>query len=261
MPSILDHPIISSRYFFPRRAEVPRPVWVECDGARLACYSHRPHPGAKTILHFHGNGEVVSDYLPDFPVLLEQLGYNCFLAEYRGYGMSSGTPAMAGMLADVERIIAATGRPPEELILFGRSVGSIYALHGAFRVPQVAGLIIESGIADPLDRLLLRLEPDELGVTLAQLEAAVAQELNHQQKLSHYHGPTLIMHTRYDGLVELSHAERLYAWASSPKRLKIFERGNHNTILWANHAEYFQTVQQFIVEEIQGHNPVRPSQI
>ena len=178
--SILNHPLISQQYFFPRPDGFEQPFWVDCGQIRLGCYYHRPHPGAKTVVHFHGNGEVVSDYLTDFVPAINRLGYNCFLAEYRGYGLSSGRPALVDMLADVEQIITAIGQPPEKLVLFGRSVGSIYARHGVSCFPNIAGLIIESGIADPLERLLLRVDPREVGATLEQLEAAAAKTLNHQ---------------------------------------------------------------------------------
>ncbi len=94
---ILDHPIVSSRYFFPRREFLPDPYWVEAaDGSRLACHYQAVHPDAKTVVYFHGNGEVVADYLPSFPEWITRAGCNVLLAEYRGYGMSSGTPALAG---------------------------------------------------------------------------------------------------------------------------------------------------------------------
>jgi len=97
--TILDHPIVSSRYFFPRMDPIPDPYWVDAvDGSKLACYYQAVHPDAKTVVYFHGNGEVVADYLPDFPEWIARAGYNLFLAEYRGYGMSTGNPALAGML-------------------------------------------------------------------------------------------------------------------------------------------------------------------
>jgi len=38
---------------------------------------------------------------------------------------------MVSMLDDVEHIIKSIDVPMEEIVLFGRSVGSIYALYGA----------------------------------------------------------------------------------------------------------------------------------
>ncbi|MFH2001578.1 MAG: alpha/beta hydrolase, partial [Planctomycetota bacterium] len=175
-----------------------------------------------------------------------EMGYNCFLAEYRGYGMSSGAPELGKMLADVEKIMAAIGQPPEELVLFGRSVGSIFAIHAASLFPQAAGLILESGIADPLERLLMRIRPEELGVDMESLRRVANQDLNHEKKLSQFRNPALILHTRFDGLVDLSNGERLHAWIQGPKKLTIFEAGDHNSILFTNAREYFQLMQDFL---------------
>lgn len=244
--SILDHPLIAERYFFPRRERFADPFWVEAGAERLGCYFHRPHPGAKTLVHFHGNGEIVADYLDDFVSAIEWLGCNCFLAEFRGYGMSTGTPALGRMLDDVASLIRAIGQPESELILFGRSVGSLFAIHAASLFPGVAGLILESAVADPLERLLLRVSPEELGVSPAAFEAEVAARLDHRRKLESYPGPTLVMHTRHDGLVDLSHGERLYRWAAGRKTLKIFPQGNHNDIMAVNARQYFALVREFV---------------
>jgi len=244
--AILDHPLIAERYFFPRPERFADPFWVEVAGARLACYSHRPHAGAKTLVHFHGNGETVSDYLGDFVAAIDHLGLNVFLAEFRGYGMSTGTPSLGRLLDDVAPLVAAIGRPARELILFGRSVGSLFAIHAAALFPEAAGLILESAVADPLERLLLRVAPRELGVTPEALAEAVAARLDHRRKMSAYPGPALVLHTQNDGLVDVNHGERLYRWAGGKKHLHIFPRGNHNNILAVNAREYFALIQAFV---------------
>lgn len=243
---ILDHPLISERYFFPRRARIRSPFRVDCGDAELNCFFHQRSFEAKTLLHFHGNGEIVNDYFDDFVDRVDGMGFNCFLAEYRGYGMSTGSPQLQKMLEDVERILVALGQPPEKIVLFGRSVGSIFAIHGVSRFPSVSGLILESGIADPLERLLLRIHPEELGATMADLENAALQWLDHRMKLSQYRGPVLIMHSRFDGLVEADNAARLHNWAGGSKKLKIFDIGDHNSIMALNDREYFQLVENFL---------------
>jgi pimeloyl-ACP methyl ester carboxylesterase len=247
--SILNHPLISERYFFPRKARFSDPFWVECGNeVRLACHYRQGHPGGKTIVHFHGNGEIVPDYMTDFAAVVDSMGYNCFLAEYRGYGMSTGTPAMVDMLWDVDRIIRAIGEPPENLILFGRSLGSIYAIHGAWRFPRAAGLILESAIANPLERLLIRVHPEEMGTTSQHMANAINQYISNGYKLAYYDGPMLILHCKLDGLVDVSHAHLLHRWASGPATLKIFDKGDHNTILQVNSHEYFKSIQGFLGE-------------
>ncbi len=244
--SLLDHPVISERYFFPRPGRLAEPFWVDCGDVRLGCFYRQVDPAAKTIVHFHGNGEIVEDYLGDFVAIIEQMGCNLFLAELRGYGCSSGVPQLGRMLDDVAPLIRAIGQPEENLILFGRSVGSIFAIHAASLFPKVAGLILESAVADVLERLLLRLDPAELGASRQDLEAEVDARLNHQRKLAAYPGPALVMHAAHDGLVDVSHGERLHLWAAGPKTLKIFPRGNHNDIMFVNAREYFAQIEAFL---------------
>ncbi|MCD6581118.1 MAG: alpha/beta hydrolase [Desulfuromusa sp.] len=246
MTDILSHHLISERYFFPRGGNFQNPFWVDCGDAQLACSYHEIDPAAKTLIHFHGNGEIVDDWQGDFVTLIQQMGCNVFLAELRGYGQSTGEPQLGKMIEDVVPTVEALQKPANELIFFGRSVGSIFAIEAAAKFPQAAGLVLESGVADVLERLLLRVESGELGVTAEELEMVVDQQLNHQRKLSNYPGPVLVMHTQHDGLVDVSHGQRLYDWVPGRKKLKIFPRGNHNDIMYVNAREYFQLLAKFV---------------
>lgn len=245
-PALLDHPLISERYFFPRAARPRARLDVDAGDATLACALHRSDPEGRVVVHFHGNGEVVADWQDGFPEVIARMGWDLLLAEYRGYGASTGEPMLGRMLDDVAEVLRAAG-PPERVVVFGRSVGSLFALEAVARCPEVAGLVLESAIADPLERLLLRVSPRELGVDAATFEAAVAARLDHRAKLAGYRGPVLVMHTRHDGLVDLSHAERLAAWADR-STLLVFEEGDHNSILAENQEAYLAAVARLLAE-------------
>jgi hypothetical protein len=242
----LDHPLLTSRYFYPWFNRFDEPFFVEGEGFRLGCRFMKVSESLPTIIHFHGNGETVSDYLGEFEQRIADLGANLLLAEFRGYGMSTGEPALTAMLDDVQLIVEASGAPPEQIIFFGRSLGSLYAMHGAALYPDAAGLIIESGLADPLERIMVRVAPGDLGATLEELQQSVRNHLNQQAKICAFNGQVLVMHTLNDDLVSVSHAERLYDWANEPKELFIFERGDHNTILAVNQEAYFSALESFI---------------
>lgn len=242
---VLDHALVSARYFFPRACRLPDPVQVDAGDATLACAAFHPHPGGPTLLHFHGNGEVVADWLQGFPELVASMGANLFLAEYRGYGMSTGTPQLGRMLEDVVRLVEACGAPPGRLVPFGRSVGSIFAIEAAARYP-VAGLVLESGVADPQERLRLRLDPRELGATEEAFAAAFARRLDHRAKLARHHGPTLVLHAADDDLVPPDNARRLASWTAGPAELCLLPRGGHNAILSENLEAYAGALADFL---------------
>ena len=150
------------------------------------------------------------------------------------------------MLKDVKTTIESIGKPPEKLVIFGRSVGSLFAARAVELFPDIAGLVLESAIADPLERLLLRVHPEELRVTAEQLNTAVTEEMNIKRALQGYSGPTLIMHTRNDGLIDVSHAERLAEWGAGETKLEIFHHGSHNDIMFVNGPRYFGLLNEFL---------------
>lgn len=198
------------------------------------------------MLHFHGNGEVVADYVPEIERVFTDMGCNIVLAEYRGYGGSTGEPLLGKMLGDVDAIFDAIEASASEVVVFGRSVGSMFAIELASRHP-LRGLILESGIADPFERVRLRIKPAELGVSEAEMKAVFADHLDHRAKLGRYSGPMLVLHAEHDGLVDVSHAHRNHAWAAgSNKQLEVFASGNHNSIMGVNWDAYWAAVRSFI---------------
>jgi pimeloyl-ACP methyl ester carboxylesterase len=242
---LLDHPIISARYFFPSRAKLPGACWVESQGLRLACWRSAPPSDKPVLVHFHGNGELVHHWIDDLGPRVQDMGWELFLAEYRGYGASEGKPALQAMLDDVPAILDAVGLPPERMVVFGRSIGSIYAIEAVHRVPELAGLVLESGVADLYERLALRMRPVELGCTDAELRAAVKERFDHGAKLAAWSGPSLVMHAEHDHLVGIHHGVA-NAEAAQDCTLVRFPRGDHNNILFANQSAYFRVLRDFL---------------
>jgi len=246
-PSTLDDPAISGCYLFPQPRFVDEPFNVQVDGAELACYRRIVDPDRYTVVHFHGNGEAVADYIPDLADIFTNMGLNSLFVEYREYGGSSGKAQLVAMLGDGEKVIAAAGVVPEKVIAFGRSIGSLYAIELAHRCPAIAGLILESGIADPAERFLIYADLSAAGVKTDDVLAEVKRHFNHKKKLSGYNGPLLVLHAGNDSLIDISHAERNHEWASSSqKRLLRFPQGDHNTIMGWNHDEYFEAIGEFV---------------
>jgi len=244
--SILDHEVISGRYLFPQNRLVDDTFMVKVDGAELACYRKIVDPAALTVIHFHGNGEAVADYVPFMADIFADMGLNSLFVEYRDYGGSTGEAKLVAMLGDGKAAMAAAGVSPEKAIVFGRSIGSLYAIELAHRQPDIAGLIIESGIADPSERFLTYADLESAGFDEADVHTEVKRHFNHKKKLSGYTKPLLTLHTENDGLIDISHAERNHKWAGSrQKRLVRFPKGNHNTIFGANEKEYLDAVESF----------------
>ncbi len=260
---IYDRPEISAAYFFPRpcdplpRTEHAAPLDLRSDdGTRLGAYWCRPFEGATTMLYLHGNGEIIADQLEHWPRWAAAAGANILFVDYPGYATSDGSPSLTGCC---RAATAALGylldRPPGEVprvIVAGRSVGSIFAIDAASARaddPRIGGLMLESGIADLVQRFEDRLPYERLGIDRQALFGALARDFDHQAKLERLRCPVLVLHTRDDGLVPCWHGEHLARWAGERlHHLELFDRGDHNTIQWLNAKAYRALVLRFVAE-------------
>lgn len=244
---ILDHPIVNRHMFFPRPTTVEPSFFVEVEDARIACYLQQPFPDAGTILHFHGNGELASEYARDYAGLFLDMGVNVCFAEYRGYGMSTGVPTLINMQGDGKKIVQTLGISPEKLVVFGRSLGSLYAIELVHQIPQIAGLVLESAIANLRESLSFTKAIDEVGRPEAELISEVNTYFNLQQKLQNYDGHLLVLHAEHDQVLNRSHADRLHRWAGgNNKHLVVFPKGSHNSILFVNMPSYLRELTEFL---------------
>ena len=135
--SVLDRPEILQVVFYPRQEWNPPPagvldylVDVE-PGTQVSCRYYPATPGGPCILYFHGNGEVACDHDSIAP-LYNRLGISLFVADYRGYGRSDGTPTFTTMSADAHPIfeffLETVRSSSDRLFVMGRSLGSHSAL-------------------------------------------------------------------------------------------------------------------------------------
>jgi hypothetical protein len=201
------------------------------------------HP---TILYFHGNGEVVADHDYLAPLYNER-GINLFVADYRGYGASTGSPKFSSMVEDAHPIfdaflgVLSDGGFSGRVFVMGRSLGSVSAIELASNYPdQISGLIIESGFASTV-RLMTRLgfPRERLGIkdpgfpNLTKIRTIIM--------------PTLIIHGERDSLIPFEEGRDLYNNAGAQsKRILVIPDGDHNTLLMEGMAEYFKAIEELV---------------
>jgi len=250
---------ISSFFFFPRKASNYESVLeVPCkDGTILKC-SFFDRKSSITVVHFHGNGEIVPDYYcTGFFEFLQGQNISILFVEYRGYGGSTGSTTILDMLDDVSSIYTTLKIPEDKIIVFGRSIGSLFAIEWISRFPKTKGLILDSGIADPLVLVRRRKEIvtaalEKLNVNFDQLEEEAKHYFNHEQKLRSYPGNALILHTQADRIIPVESAHSIHSWLSTnttSNQLEIFQRGDHNSIYDWNEERYKQLLLQFLSEK------------
>ncbi|MCG8471972.1 MAG: alpha/beta hydrolase [Desulfobacterales bacterium] len=213
------------------------------DGERLAMRFHLKEREAPTLLFFHGNGEVASDY-EDIAGHYLACGFNFVIGEFRGYGLSHGTPGVSHLLDDartgflfLEAWLKSNGWTGP-LAVMGRSLGSAPALEIAHAFPQrVGALIIESGFARFKELLFT------LGLPRHMSLPKETHGPNNLGKMTHWRGPLLIIHATDDEIIPFSEGEDLFqASASEEKHFLKIEEAGHNDLFYIGFQAYLNAL-------------------
>ena len=212
-------------------------------GARL----HPAQNSGPVMIFFHGNGEIVNDY-NDIAPLYGRMGINFLPVDYRGYGRSTGKPAVTAMMRDCHvifdflrdwlRVRGYSG----PIIVMGRSLGSASAFELASHYgEQIDGLIVESGIA--YVGTLLQL----LGVSFDILGIREEDGFRNIDKIRAFSKPTLVIHAENDHIIPFSDGQALYeASMAEHKRFLTIPGANHNDILFRGLSEYMEAIQELV---------------
>ena len=142
--SAIDHSSILTYVFYPRDTFSTCPRWgfdhfvPVAEDISVHCRFYKEHDNWPWVLHFHGNGEVVSDY-DEISIFYLKYGINLIVADYRGYGKSTGDPTLTDISRDAHIVYDSVKKElvkrgfQSGLWIMGRSLGSIPALEIAHR--------------------------------------------------------------------------------------------------------------------------------
>lgn len=258
--------IIYPRNFPPdARTNVPRPSQFGItdseelmiptpDGESLSAFflrANKQYARGITILMFHGNAGNIGYRLPIAKILQDDLGCNILMLEYRGYGLSTGTPNEKGLMIDAQtgldyiRERAETRRT--KIVLYGQSIGGAVTIGLAARNLQqgvISGIILENTFTS-LRKLIPTAFPPA-----RYLAPLCHQVWPSDEMLPRIKGvPILFLSGLKDEIIPASHMAQLYKLCrSEPKVWKELPNGTHNDTV----AEpgYFTYIQQFILEHV-----------
>lgn len=250
-------------FFYPTSRQVLTPadlglayhdVWFDAaDGTRLHGWFLPAEGTARaTIVYLHGNAENISTHILSVS-WLPAAGYNVFAFDYRGYGLSAGTPSFAGIHMDAEaafeHVFTLDGVGGRPVAALGDSLGGSVAITQLARSSlqeRYCMLIVQAGFAG-----YRRIVEDKLAafwLTSAlrrPLSAGIDTGFDPADAIGRLSPlPVLILHGDADEVVPLAHGVALYEAAGTPKELWVLEGTRHNQALFKPdvRAELLQTL-------------------
>ena len=215
------------------------------DGVRIHAW-HIPGESDTTLLWLHGNAGNISHRVNNIAALNRRTGLGVLIVDYRGYGLSDGSPSEDGLYMDAEAafefLASDVGlNPARDIVLFGRSLGAGVAAEMATR-HAVRCVIMESGFTSTID-MARATRPAWLVYALMPLISARYDTLS---KIGNIKSPVMIVHGDRDDIVPFHMAEQLFEAARDPKRFHAVRGAMHNDVYKRGDAAYFRALREFI---------------
>jgi fermentation-respiration switch protein FrsA (DUF1100 family) len=207
------------------------------------------NPAAKfTLLVSHGNAEDIGDdryWLED----LRRLGFSVFAYDYEGYGTSEGKPGERAVYEDemaaYDYLSQTLAVVPDNLIVYGRSVGSGPAVYLAAR-RRVAGLILQSPFLSAF-RVMTR-------IPLLPFD-----KFPNYKEIGRIHCPLLVIHGESDQVIPSWHGRKLFELAREPKKYLPIPKADHNDLEMVGGKTYYNALQEFAATVTKEQaTPARP---
>lgn len=226
--------------FTPERADLAyRDIHLRAeDGTRLHGWWLPAKDGVAvqgTVLHLHGNGGNLATHLGGSWWLPEQ-GYQVLMLDYRGYGLSEGSPSLPAVYQDIEAAFSWLAAAPETqgrpLFVLGQSLGGALAAHYLAGHPaqrqRLAALVLDGVPASYRDIARHTLGNAWLTWPLqVPLSWLIPDGDSAIHAMPHLQGlPLLLYHSLDDDIVPLSNGLRLYQAAPPPRWFQP-TRGGH----------------------------------
>ncbi|NKY87461.1 alpha/beta hydrolase [Nocardia veterana] len=224
-------------------------LWLTAaDGARINAWFVRAEQPVAHVLYAHGNGGNIGDRSPIL-ALLAAAGLDVLTFDYRGYGRSPGRPSERGLYLDARAARAALseqpGVDPKRVVYLGKSLGGAVVTELATEYPPAAMILMSTftGLRDAA-RAVYPFIPKPL----------VPNAFPTLRRIRDVHVPTFVMHGDADELLPVAMGRALYAAAPGPKRLLIYPKAGHNTLVsipgWSG------TVSAWVRDVLAGVAPV-----
>ncbi len=197
-----------------------------------------------TVLYCHGRSENINRYWVRVEYLWE-MGYNVFIFDYQGYGMSEGSPSGEALFSDgLEAYDYVRTRPDVDttkIVLYGWSLGTFVVTYLAADINSPASVILESAIASAT--VLLR----DSGLLNLTGSYVVDADFDNERRIANIGCPLLMMHGRADDYIVFDrHVPLIWEKAVEPKESLWVEEAGHDDIPEILGPVYYDTVIDFI---------------
>ena len=177
-------------------------------GKRLRGWLFTADESQQTILFCMGNSGNISLMLP-YARILQDAGFEVLLFDYQGFGNSEGIASVSSLLGDCtaafEFLVDSRQRKPEEIGVFGVSLGSVLAITLAAEKQAgpvaVEDVFVPNEQIDKLAKRYVRQDDRMAQFAMATLKALFLNRVDPIQNVKKLRGPLFLLHGVNDWLL------------------------------------------------------------
>lgn len=218
-------------------------------GRRLVVWTLKAQDAqAPTVLYFHGNAGNLAARAGRFAALASE-GFNVIAMSYPGSSGSSGKPSEALILSDAQALYGTAqrlipGAEPENLILYGESLGSAVAiaLMAQLAPPQrPAGVILEAPFTSiPAMARTVTDVPDNL-------IARIRDTWNNAARAGALTTPLLVVHGSADEVTPQSMGREIFSLAPADDKdfISVAGAGHYDTWRAATRSRLWRFIRTY----------------
>ncbi len=263
----------SGLFFYPSREMQESPAvklfphrdieFQASDGVALHGWFFPAADSRGSILVLHGNAENLSTHVNSVLWLVKE-GFNIFIIDYRGYGLSDGKPDLAGAHLDadaaLETLFLLPETDPDRVVVLGQSLGgsiAVYTVAHSRHREQIRALVIDSAFSSY--RRIAREKLSSFWLTWPfqyPLSWTVTDRFSAERWIGKVSPvPVLILHGLDDPVVPTHHGRLLFEAARQPKELWLTARPGH--VQSFADADVRKEVVRYIVTQITKSLPAQ----
>ncbi len=194
---------------------------------------------APLVIYFGGNAEEVSGQVESAHLLA---GWNLLAVNYRGYGLSEGSPAEDALFSDAlsiyDQAVERDDVDTDRIVVMGRSIGSGVAVHLAAS-REVSGVILIS----PYDSIAA-VARDQLRFLF--FSSLLKHPFDVRSKAGHIQAPLLAIIGSEDRVIRPHRSEKLVSTWGGSREIRILEREGHNTLQM--NPIFWESIRDFLVD-------------
>lgn len=225
-------------------------------------FPSKPMPAKGTVVFFHGNAENLTSHFMHLAWISAE-GYNFFIFDYPGYGLSEGKPTPQSCVeAGHAAIDWVTSHDDQNLpiIIYGQSMGSIIALRTVIdkRTDMNLKLVVADSAFDSFQQIARhKLSQHWFTWPLQPLSYLLLSDHwapTHLDTIAPV--PVLLIHGQQDKVVEPQFGEAIFSKLAEPKTIWRIPNGNHTDVFWQHDKKYRAEFLNFLIQ-LDKNNLVR----